>query len=92
MLAPLATSACSIRSTTDSLLTTEYLLKLAPTGSSCDLLHEVSRGALDATVVRPRELFRGAIVANAAVTVRAYNHASGHRKSPILILLDGPYR
>ena len=29
MLAPLATSAFSIRSTTDSLLTTEYLLNLA---------------------------------------------------------------
>ena len=37
MLAPLATSAFSIRSTTDSLLTTEYLLNVAPTEPTFDV-------------------------------------------------------
>ena len=39
--------------------------------------HEVSRGALDATLVHPREVFKAAILANAAAIVLAHNHPSG---------------
>jgi DNA repair protein RadC len=40
--------------------------------------HEVSRGCLDTTTVHPREVFKAAILANAAALVLAHNHPSGH--------------
>jgi len=39
--------------------------------------HEVSRGCLDATLVNPREVFKAAILANAAALIVAHNHPSG---------------
>jgi DNA repair protein RadC len=39
--------------------------------------HEVSRGTLDATLVHPREVFKAALLANAAGIVVAHNHPSG---------------
>lgn len=39
--------------------------------------HEVSRGTLDATLVHPREVFKAALLANAAGLVLAHNHPSG---------------
>ena len=39
--------------------------------------HEVSRGTLDATLVHPREVFKVALLANAATIVLAHNHPSG---------------
>lgn len=42
--------------------------------------HEVSRGVLDATLVHPREVFRIAILANAAAVIVAHNHPSGDAK------------
>jgi DNA repair protein RadC len=39
--------------------------------------HEVTRGTIDATLVHPREVFRAAILANAAAIVVAHNHPSG---------------
>src|SRR5258708_19976992 len=39
--------------------------------------HEVSRGQLDATVVHPREVFKAALLANAAAVILAHNHPSG---------------
>ena len=39
--------------------------------------HEVSRGALDATLVHPREVFKAALLANAAAIILAHNHPSG---------------
>jgi DNA repair protein RadC len=39
--------------------------------------HEVSRGTLDATLVHPREVFKAAILANAAGVVVAHVHPSG---------------
>jgi proteasome lid subunit RPN8/RPN11 len=39
--------------------------------------HMVSHGTLDTILVHPREVFRVAIVANAAVIVVAHNHPSG---------------
>jgi len=38
---------------------------------------EVFRGTLDASLVHPREVFRGAILANAASVIVAHNHPSG---------------
>ena len=39
--------------------------------------HEVSRGTLDATLVHPREVFKAALLSNAACLVLAHNHPSG---------------
>jgi DNA repair protein RadC len=39
--------------------------------------HEVSRGQLDASIVHPREVFKVAILANAASIILAHNHPSG---------------
>lgn len=40
-------------------------------------VHELSRGGLDATVVHPRDVFRGACLSNAAAVVLGHNHPSG---------------
>lgn len=37
----------------------------------------VSRGTLDATLAHPREVFKGALLANAAAIALAHNHPSG---------------
>jgi DNA repair protein RadC len=39
--------------------------------------HEVSRGTLDGTLVHPREVFKAALLANAAAVVLAHVHPSG---------------
>ena len=39
--------------------------------------HVVSRGALDAAIVHPREVFKAALLANAAAIIAAHNHPSG---------------
>jgi DNA repair protein RadC len=39
--------------------------------------HPVSRGSLNSTVIEPREVFRAAILANAASIIAAHNHPSG---------------
>jgi DNA repair protein RadC len=39
--------------------------------------HELSRGTLDATLVHPREIFKAALLANAAAVIVAHNHPSG---------------
>ncbi|MCC7241552.1 MAG: JAB domain-containing protein [Acidobacteria bacterium] len=39
--------------------------------------YEVSRGTLDATLVHPRDVFKVALLANAAAIVVAHNHPSG---------------
>ncbi len=40
-------------------------------------VHTISIGTLEATVVHPREVFKAAILANAASMVLAHNHPSG---------------
>lgn len=40
-------------------------------------VHVVSVGTLDASVVHPREVFKPAILANAAAVIVAHNHPSG---------------
>jgi DNA repair protein RadC len=39
--------------------------------------HEVSRGTLDSTLVHPREVFKAALLANAASIIAAHCHPSG---------------
>ena len=39
--------------------------------------HEVSRGSIDTAVVHPREVFRAAVLANAAAIILVHNHPSG---------------
>jgi len=39
--------------------------------------HEVGRGTLDSVLVHPREVFRGALLANAAAIVASHVHPSG---------------
>ena len=38
---------------------------------------EVTRGTLDSSLVHPREVFRGAILHNAASIILCHNHPSG---------------
>jgi DNA repair protein RadC len=40
-------------------------------------VEEVSRGALDGVLVTPREVFKSAILSNAAAVILAHNHPSG---------------
>ena len=39
--------------------------------------HELSRGSLQSTIVHPRDVFRTALLANAASVIVAHNHPSG---------------
>ncbi len=40
-------------------------------------LHHVSTGSLTTTLVHPREVFKAAILANAAAVILVHNHPSG---------------
>jgi len=40
-------------------------------------IHELSRGTLDSCPVHPREVFKSAILANAAAVIIGHNHPSG---------------
>jgi DNA repair protein RadC len=40
-------------------------------------IHELSRGTLDSCIVHPRDVFKAAILANAAGVIVAHNHPSG---------------
>jgi len=42
--------------------------------------HEVSRGTLDSTLVHPREVFKAALLANAAAIVVSHNHRRAIRR------------
>ncbi len=41
-------------------------------------IQEISRGSLSASIVHPREVFKAAILHNAASIILAHNHPSGH--------------
>lgn len=41
-------------------------------------IHEISVGTLNGSLVHPREVFKAAILANAAGIILAHNHPSGH--------------
>lgn len=42
--------------------------------------HQVSRGSLDKTLMSPREIFKAAMLSNAAGIVLVHNHPSGNPK------------
>jgi DNA repair protein RadC len=39
--------------------------------------HEISRGSLNASIVHPREVFKPAVLSNAAAVIISHNHPSG---------------
>ena len=49
--------------------------------------YEVSRGTLDSTLVHPREVFKAAVLANAAAIIVSHTHPSGD-PSPTIDALD----
>lgn len=40
-------------------------------------IHELSRGTLDGCIVHPRDVFKVALLTNAAAVIVAHNHPSG---------------
>ena len=53
-----------------------YCLLLS-TKNHVNAIHEVSIGTLNAAVVHPREVFKAAILSNAAAVILVHNHPSG---------------
>lgn len=53
------------------------MLVLFDTKQQVIAVHTLSRGTLDSTVVHPRDVFKAAVLANAAGLVTAHNHPSG---------------
>jgi DNA repair protein RadC len=54
-----------------------FLILCLNTKHSLLAYHELSRGTLDSTLVHPREVFKAAMLANAASVVLGHNHPSG---------------
>lgn len=53
------------------------LAVLLDTKNKINGIHVISIGSLNASVVSPREVFKAAILANAAAVIIAHNHPSG---------------
>lgn len=53
------------------------MIALLDTKQQLIAVHTVGRGTLDATVVHPRDVFKAALLANAALLATAHNHPSG---------------
>ena len=51
--------------------------------------HLITLGTVDSTVVAPREVFRGAILASASALIVAHNHPSGVMPHPVLCRMPG---
>lgn len=56
----------------------EFILVLLDTGLSVFGLARISIGGLAGTIVEPRQVFKTAILANAAAIIAAHNHVSGN--------------
>src|SRR5690349_13218122 len=54
-----------------------FAIVLSSTRQSLLAYHEVSRGALNRTVVQPREVFKAALLGNSAGLILAHSHPSG---------------
>ena len=54
-----------------------FVLLLLSTRQSVIAYHEVGRGTLDTVLVTPREVFKAAILGNAAAVIVAHSHPSG---------------
>ncbi|MBE5393816.1 JAB domain-containing protein [Brevibacillus borstelensis] len=55
----------------------QFFLLCLNTKNEPTALHTVSIGSLDASIVHPREVFKVAILSNAASVIVAHNHPSG---------------
>jgi DNA repair protein RadC len=53
------------------------VLLLVSTKLELIAVHEVGRGTLDACLVHPRDVFKAALLANAASVIVGHNHPSG---------------
>lgn len=54
-----------------------FVLMMLSTKNTINAIHTVSIGSLDSSIVHPREVFKAAIVKNAASIVVGHNHPSG---------------
>lgn len=54
-----------------------FVIVLLDTQNQIIGIHTVTVGTLDASLVHPREIFKAAILANAAAILLAHNHPSG---------------
>ncbi|MGV3135969.1 JAB domain-containing protein [Brevibacillus agri] len=55
----------------------QFFLLCLSTKNEPVAIHTVSVGSLDASIVHPREVFKAAVLANAASVIVAHNHPSG---------------
>lgn len=53
------------------------VVMMLSTKNKVNAIHTVSIGSLNASIVHPREVFKAAIVANAASVILGHNHPSG---------------
>jgi len=58
--------------------TEEFLIVLLDTANTVTGLSQISVGGLSSSVVEPRQIFKTAILANAAAIIPAHNHPSGN--------------
>lgn len=58
-----------------------FVVLLLDTQNQIIGIHTVTVGTLDASLIHPREIFKPAILANAASVVLAHNHPSGTSRS-----------
>jgi DNA repair protein RadC len=72
-----ATVVHFMRETNRLLIVESFQVLLLNTRKRLIRVDEISRGTLDTILVHPREVFRAAIVANAAGVVLIHNHPSG---------------
>lgn len=56
----------------------EFLIVLLDTANTVIGLSRISEGGLSASIVEPRQIFKTAILANAAAIIPAHNHPSGN--------------
>jgi DNA repair protein RadC len=56
----------------------EFLIVLLDTANTVTGLSQISVGGLSSSVVEPRQIFKTAILANAAALILAHNHPSGN--------------
>jgi DNA repair protein RadC len=56
----------------------EFVILMLNTSNTITSMHRAAVGGLAACIVEPREIFRAAILSNAAAVILAHNHPSGN--------------
>jgi DNA repair protein RadC len=56
----------------------KFLVIYLNTKNEPNAIHTVSIGSLNSSIVHPREVYKGAIMTNAAAVIFAHNHPSGN--------------